>query len=134
MKIRAYIIFLLCLFQVSIYAQKTAQVTLTIRLHPIQTIEIVDDNIQKLEVSIQSVESDQCQEHSGIQQLSTFSTSKHSTHIDSVKCKGFEALRAIRDLPPIADKSINHIFSDESFYFKDGDEDELHVVYCMETL
>ena len=68
--------------------------------------------------------------------LSTLSTSNHTTRVDSVKSKGFEALRAVRQLPPHANKSINHIFSDESNYYKDGDEhdDGLNVVYCMETL
>ena len=131
MKIRAYIMFLLCLFQLSLYAQQTAQVTLTITLHPIQIMEVVPSDIQKLELFNENDTNISPSCH-----LSTFSTSNHTTRVDSVKSKGFEALRAVRQLPPHANKSINHIFSDESNYYKDGDEhdDGLNVVYCMETL
>lgn len=134
MKIHAYILIVMCFLKVSIYAQESAQVTLTIRLYPIQTIEVVDESMQKLEVSNQNVENNQDQRHSSSQQLSTFSTSRHSTRVDSVKSKGFEALRAVRERAAHEDKSINHIFSDESFYHKDGDEDMVNVVYCIETL
>ena len=131
MKIRAYIIFLLCLFQLSLYAQQTAQVTLSIRLYPIQTMEVVPTDAQIMELSNENTT-----ELSPSSQLSTFSTSNHTTRIDSVKNKGFEALHAVRELPPHADKSINHIFSDESNYYKNNDEydDGLNVVYSMETL
>ena len=130
MKIRAYIIFLLCLFQLSIYAQKTAQVTLSIRLHPIQTMEIVPTDAQVMELSNEDTS------NLPSTQLSTFSTSSHTTRVDCVKGKGFEALRAVRALTPHADKTINEIFNDESNYYKEDDEyDEgLNVVYSMETL
>lgn len=121
----------MCLFQVSIYAQESAQVTLTIRLHPIQTIEVAPTASQDLELS-----SENTPNSLSSTQLSTFSTSNHTTRVDCVKSKGFEALRSVRELPPDADKSINHIFNDQSYYYKDGDEydDGLNVVYCMETL
>lgn len=133
MKIRAYIIFLFCLFQVSIYAQKTAQVTLTIRLHPIQTLEVKDYDAQKLEVSNENIESAQDQKPSVSQQLSTFSTSKHTTNVDSVNSKAFEQLRNDRESPPHNNKSVTQIFSDEKF--DNGiPGDDLHVVFSMETL
>ena len=50
MKIRAYIMFLLCLFQLSLYAQQTAQVTLTITLHPIQIMEVIPTDAQVMEL------------------------------------------------------------------------------------
>lgn len=133
MKIRAYIIFLFCLFQVSIYAQKTAQVTLTIRLHPIQTMEEVGGDTQRLEVSDENFEDSQSQTPSASQQLSTFSTSNHTTHVDTVSSKAFEQLRNNKDAPPHNSRSVNQIFSDERFDHE-AHTDELHVVYSMETL
>ena len=130
MKIRAYIIFLLCLFQLSIYAQQTAQVTLSIRLHPIQTMEIVPSDAQVMELSNEDTS------NLPSTQLSTFSTSSHTTRVDNVKDKGFEELRAVRELLSNENKSINEIFSDESNYYKEDDEHDegLNVVYSMETL
>ena len=133
MKVRAYIIILLCLFQVSIYAQKTAQVTLTIRLHPIQTMEVMDDDTQSLEVSNENLESSQSQKPSASQQLSTFSTSKHSTQVDTVTSKDFEQLRTDNETSPHSSRSVNQIFSDERFDHE-AHTDELHVVYSMEPL
>ncbi len=131
MRILPYIIAAMCLFQVSIYAQESAQVTLTIRLYPIQTIEVAPEKSQIVELS-----SENSTNPIPSSQLSTFSTSNHTTYVYSVKDKDFEALRAVRDFPPHIDKSINHIFSDESYYYKEGeeDEDELNVVYCMDTM
>ena len=121
----------MCLFHVSTYAQESAQVTLTIRLYPIQTIEVAPETSQIVELS-----SENSTNPIPSSQLSTFSTSNHTTYVYSVKDEGFEALRAVRDLPPHVDKSINHIFNDESYYYKEGeeDEDELNVVYCMDTM
>ena len=121
----------MCLFQGSIYAQESAQVTLTIRLHPIQTMEVVPTDAQIMELSDENTTNPLPST-----QLSTFSTSSHTTHVDSVKSKGFEALRAVRELPSHADKSINKIFSDENYYYKDGDDfdDGLNVVYTMVTI
>lgn len=133
MKIRAYIMFLLCLFQVSIYAQKAAQVTLTIRLHPIQAMEVKDDDTQKLEVYNENVESNHTQKPSGSHSLSTFSTSKHTTHVDSVNSKAFIQLRTDSESPPLNSKSVNQIFSDERFD-SETHTDDLHVVYSMEPL
>lgn len=131
MRILPYIITAMCLFQVSIYAQESAQVTLSIRLYPIQTMEVAPADTQIMELSNENTN-----EFSPSSQLSTFSTSNHTTRVDCVKSKGFEALRTVRELPSHADKSINHIFNDQSYYYKDGDEyDEgLNLVYCMETL
>mgnify|MGYP001344736438 CR=1 FL=1 len=136
MKIRAYIMFLLCLFQVAIYAQKTAQVTLTIRLHPIQTIEVESADVQMLEISNQDDATYSDNKRPPSQHVKTFSTSRQVTYVEKVKREGFEALRAVRERPPHEDKSINHIFSNESYYYKDGDEfdDDLNVVYTMVTL
>ena len=131
MKIRAYIMFLLCLFQLSLYAQQTAQVTLTITLHPIQIMEVIPTDAQVMELSNENTDNPLPST-----QLSTFSTSSHTTRVDSVKNKCFEALEGVKELSPQEHKSINQIFSDENYYYKDGDEhdDGLNVVYCMETL
>ena len=131
MKIRAYIIFLLCLFQLSLYAQQTAQVTLSITLHPIQTMEVVPADAQMMEFSNENTT-----ELSVSSQLSTFSTSSHTTRVDSVKNRCFEALQGVKELPPQEHRLINQIFSDQSNYYKNDDEhdDGLNVVYCMETL
>ena len=131
MKIRAYIIFLLCLFHISIYAQQTAQVTLSIRLYPIQTMEVVPTDAQIMELSNENKTNPLPST-----QLSTFSTSSHTTRVDSVKNKGFEALHAVKELPSQEHKSINHIFSDQSNYYKNDEEyDEgLKLVYSRETL
>ena len=131
MKIRAYIMFLLCLFQLSLYAQQTAQVTLTITLHPIQIMEVVPTDAQIMDLSNENTTNPLPST-----QLSTFSTSSHTTRVDSVKNKCFEALQGVKELSPQEHKSINQIFSDENYYYKKGDEhdDGLNVVYCMETL
>ena len=131
MKIRAYIMFLLCLFQLSLYAQQTAQVTLTITLHPIQTMEVVPTDAQIMELSNENTTNPPPST-----QLSIFSTSSHTTRVDSVKNKCFEALQGVKELPPQEHKSINQIFSDKNYYYKKGDEhdDGLNLVYCMETL
>ena len=131
MKIRAYIMFLLCLFQLSLYAQQTAQVTLTITLHPIQIMEVVPTDAQIMDLSNENTTNPLPST-----QLSTFSTSSHTTRVDSVKNKCFEALQGVKELSPQEHKSINQIFSDENYYYKKGDEDDdgLNVVYCMETL
>lgn len=119
------------LFQVSTYAQESAQVTLSIRLYPIQTIEVESAQSQPQQLSDQHTVNT-----SPSSQLFTFSTCQHTMRVDSVKCKGFEALQAVREQPPHTHKSINQIFNDESNYYKEGDEDEgeLNVVYCMETI
>ena len=131
MKIRAYIMFLLCLFQLSLYAQQTAQVTLTITLHPIQIMEVVPTDAQIMDLSNENTTNPLPST-----QLSTFSTSSHTTRVDSVKNKCFEALQGVKELPPQEHRLINQIFSDENNYYKKGDEhdDGLNVVYCMETL
>ena len=131
MKIRAYIMFLLCLFQLSLYAQQTAQVTLTITLHPIQIMEVVPTDAQIMDLSNENTTNPLPST-----QLSTFSTSSHTTRVDSVKSKCFEALQGVKELSPQEHKSINQIFSDENYYYKEDDEyDEgLNVVYSMETL
>ena len=131
MKIRAYIMFLLCLFQLSLYAQQTAQVTLTITLHPIQIMEVVPTDAQIMDLSNENTTNPLPST-----QLSTFSTSSHTTRVDSVKNKCFEALQGVKELSPQEHKSINQIFSDENYYYKEDDEyDEgLNVVYSMETL
>lgn len=131
MRMLPYIIALMCLFQVSFFAQESAQVTLTIRLYPIQTIEVAPETSQIVEISSENLTNP-----IPSSQLSRFSTSNHTTYVYSVKDKGFEALRAVRDFPPHIDKSINHIFSDENYYYKEGEEEEenLNVVYCIETM
>ena len=131
MKTKVYIVLLFCLFQITIYAQQTAQVTLTITLHPIQTMEVVPTDAQIMELSNENTTNPPPST-----QLSIFSTSSHTTRVDSVKNKGFEALHAVKELPPQEHKSINQIFSDKNYYYKKGDEhdDGLNLVYCMETL
>ena len=123
--------FLLCLFQLSLYAQQTAQVTLTITLHPIQIMEVVPTDAQIMDLSNENTTNPLPST-----QLSTFSTSSHTTRVDSVKNKCFEALQGVKELSPQEHKSINQIFSDENYYYKEDDEyDEgLNVVYSMETL
>lgn len=130
MKTRVCIIFLFCLFQMVIYGQNSAQVTLTIRLHPIQTMEVVPSDAQVMEVSNEATPNAQT-----CNNLSVFSTCGHTTRVDSVKTKGFEALRAVREQSQQENKSINRIFSDQSNYYKGDEEhdDSLNVVYCMET-
>lgn len=132
MRMLLSIIAAMFLFQVSIYAQESAQVTLSIRLYPIQTIEVESAQSQPQQLSDQNTIN-----ASPSAQLSTFSTSQHATRVDSVKCKGFEALRAARELPPETHKSINQIFRDESNYYQSGETDEMdmvNMVYSMETL
>lgn len=132
MKTKVYVVVvLLCLFPIIIYAQQTAQVTLTITLHPIQTMEVVPTDAQLLELSNENTTN-----ALPSSQLSTFSTSSNTIRVDSVKNKGFEALHAVKELPPQEHKRINQIFSDKNYYYKKGEEhtDGLNVVYSMETV
>lgn len=128
-----YLIAILCLLNISIYAQSSAQVTLSIRLYPIQTIEIAFADTQTLEVSNQDVASNLNQEPISSQQLSTFSTSQFDMHIDSVSSSAFDVLRTAREVSPSINNTIDLIFNSEKLDYTTKD-DELYVVYSMATL
>ena len=128
-----YLIAILCLFNMSIYAQSSAQVTLSIRLYPIQTIEIQSADKQTVEVSNQDIVSDLNQEPISSQQLSTFSTCQFDMHIDSVSSSAFDVLRTAREVSPSINNTIDLIFNSEKLDNTTKD-DELYVVYSMATL
>ena len=135
MRMLPCIIALMCLFQVSIYAQESAQVTLSIRLYPIQTIEVVPTAFQTVEVSDQDLvsHSKQTQSSTHSKKLSAFSTSQFSTQVDSLSSIAFKELHSSSAVPPRDSRSINRIIADERYDY-DTHGDDLHVMYSMETL
>ena len=128
MNIMPFIIAAMLLVQFSMYAQNTGQVTLSIRLYPIQILEVTPSDAQTIELSNQSIS-----QFTPTSQLSTFSTSQYAMHVDSVNCKVFKVLRAAREVPGELNKSINGFINAERYNFE-TDGDDLHVVYSMETL
>ena len=129
MNLNIILIAAMLLIQFSIYAQTTGQVTLSIRLYPIQTIEVDPINAQTIELFHEDIA-----DTPSSSQLSTFSTSQHTAYIDSLNSKPFEMLRAAREVSLLMmDNSIEQVFAGERYDYE-TDGDDLHVVYSMETL
>lgn len=120
------------LIQFSMYAQSTGQVTLSIRLYPIQIIEVDSFNAQTLEVSSESV-LNSINKSSYPNQLSTYSTSQFALKVDSVTRSAFSNLRDSNAVHPQSNKSINRVIDAERYNYE-TDGDDLHIVYSMETL
>ncbi|MFA5555180.1 MAG: hypothetical protein WDA68_11600 [Phycisphaerae bacterium] len=123
---------MLFLVQLSMYAQSTGQVTLSIKLYPIQIIEVEPTKTQTLEVLNESVNNSINQSPSP-QQLSTYSTSQFALKVDSVTRSAFSNLRDSNAVHPQSNKSINRVIDAERYNFE-TDGDDLHIVYSMETL
>jgi hypothetical protein len=123
---------MLFLVQFSMYAQSTGQVTLSIKLYPIQIIEVEPTKTQTLEVLNESVNNSINQSPSP-QQLSTYSTSQFALKVDSVTRSAFSNLRDSNAVHPQSNKSINRVIDAERYNFE-TDGDDLHIVYSMETL
>ena len=130
MNMTYFLIAAMLLIQFSIYAQNTGQVTLSIRLYPIQTIEVAPDNAA---LTIELFNEDSPDSPPSSSQLSTFSTSQHATHVDSVNSKPFEMLRSARDASLHIDAPIEKSFATEKYDYE-TDGDDLHIMYSMETL
>ena len=130
-----YIIAILCLFQVSIYAQESAQVTLSIRLYPIQTIEIAPADSQTIEISNEEITSNSYQAPSSTQPktLTAFSTSKYTMQVDSINGGAFKEMRSLSAVPPRDSRSTNRIIDAERYDYE-AHGDDLHVMYSMEAL
>ena len=130
MNIRTFIIAAMLLVQFSMFAQSTGQVTLSIRLYPIQIIEVEPDNTQTIEFSNQNIS-----ESTPPSQLSTYSTSQFALKIDSVSGDAFQELRVSMSggLPPPRNRSINGIINAGRYDFE-TDGDDLQVLYSMETM
>ena len=116
------------LIQFSMYAQSTGQVKLSIRLYPVQIIEVEPSNTQTLEFSSESILKSTPSCH-----LSTYSTSQFALKVDSVNSRAFSNLRASNTVSPRNNKSINRIIDTDRYNYE-TDGDDLHVVYSMETL
>lgn len=123
-----FLIGAMLLVQFSIYAQSTGQVTLSIRLYPIQIIEVAPIESQTIELNNEDIASTP-----NSNPLSTFSTSLFASHVDSVNSKPFEMLRAARNVSLLTDNTIEKVFATEK-YNHETDGDDLNVVYSMETL
>ena len=130
MNMAYFLIAAMLLIQFSIYAQNTGQVTLSIRLYPIQTIEVAPDNAA---LTIELFNEDSPDSPPSSSQLSTFSTSQHATHVDSVSSKPFEMLRSVRDASLHIDDPVEKFFATEK-YDRKTDGDDLHIMYSIETL
>lgn len=114
--------------QFSMYAQSTGQVTLSIKLYPIQIIEVTPSSTQTIELLNEDLAGSPPSA-----QFSIFSTSQFSSHVDSVNSKPFEILRAARDVLLPLDNTIEKVFATGKYEFK-TDGDDLNVVYSMETI
>ncbi|HUH75721.1 MAG TPA: hypothetical protein VLZ75_15100 [Chitinophagales bacterium] len=123
---------MLFLVQLSMYAQSTGQVTLSIKLYPIQIIEVEPTKTQTLEVLNESVNNSINQSPSP-QQLSTYSTSQYTLKVESVKSAAKQAYCASSGVPPRNSRSINGIIDFECCNYE-TDRDHLHMVFSMETL
>lgn len=133
MDITHFLIGAMLLIQFSIYAQSTGQVTLSIRLYPIQIIEVEpSSNAQTIEIPSQDVLKTSNQS-TAPPQISTFSTSQFALKVDSVNCNAFNELRTSNTVPSLKNRLIDGIF-DAQRYDKEIDGDDLHIVYSMETL
>ena len=130
MNMTYFLIAAMLLIQFSIYAQNTGQVTLSIRLFPIQTIEVAPDNAA---LTIELFNEDSPDSPPSSSQLSTFSTSRHTTQVDTVKSTAFEELRESSESSARNNRSTNEIFDAERYNFE-TDGDDLHLVYSMEPM
>ena len=130
MNMTYFLIAAMLLIQFSIYAQNTGQVTLSIRLYPIQTIEVAPDNAA---LTIELFNEDSPDSPPSSSQLSTFSTSRHTTQVDTVKSTAFEELRESSESSARNNRSTNEIFDAERYNFE-TDGDDLHLVYSMEPM
>ena len=125
MNIMPFIIAAMLLIQFSVYAQSTGQVTLSIRLYPIQIIEVTPSSTQTIELLNEVLTNSPPSV-----QLSIFSTSQFTSRVDSLNSKPFVILRAARDVSLPLDNTIEKVFTTEKYDDK-TDGDDLNVVYSM---
>ena len=127
MNIIPFVIAALFLVQFSMYGQSTGQVTLSIRLYPIQIIEVEPANIQAFEVSNRGVN-----DTSFSSPISTFSTSHFCLKVDTVKHNPVQVSQTYNAVPPRQSLSTSNRLNGER---EDKNwENEFHIVYSMETL
>ena len=126
MNIISFIIVAMFLFQVSMYAQNTGHVTLSIRLYPIQIIEIESLNTLSFQVSY-----DNLLDSSLSSQLSTFSTSHYCLKVDTIINNVMQVSNQKNGVPPrhISSSNLLNEESEENYC-----DNNYHIVYSMETL
>ena len=123
-----YVIAAMLLVQFSMFAQSTGQVTLSIKLYPIQIIEVEPTNNQDLEISNPDLTNPSPSSH-----LSTYSTSQFALKVDSVKSSAFQEMRTSSESPSRNNRSTHQII-DADRYDYETDGDDLNVVYSMEAM
>ena len=128
MSIMHYVIAAMLLVQFSMFAQSTGQVTLSIKLYPIQIIEVEPTNNQDLEISNPDLTNPSPSSH-----LSTYSTSQFALKVDSVNSSAFDEMRASSAVQQLNIKSTHRIINAERYDFE-VDGDDLNVVYSMEAM
>lgn len=128
MSIMHYVIAAMLLVQFSMFAQSTGQVTLSIKLYPIQIIEVEPTNNQVLEYTHPDLTNS-----SSSSQLSTYSTSQFILKVDSVNSSAFDEMRASSAVQQLNIKSTHRIINAERYDFE-VDGDDLNVVYSMEAM
>ena len=115
------------LFKISMYSQNTGQVTLSIRLYPIQIIEVEPLNTLSFEVSRENQ-----LDASLSPNLSTFSTSHYSLKVDTINHSANQVVQATNGIPPRQNFSSSNGLNGER---EDNYEEiDYHIVYSMETL
>lgn len=132
MNIMHFLIVAMLLIQLSAYAQSTGQVTLSIRLYPIQIIEVAPIETQTLEISSEEVLSTLNQSPSS-NQLSTYSTSQFALQVDTLTSSAFDEWLTSNEISSHDNRSINPIVDAERYNYE-SDGDDLHLMYSMETL
>lgn len=123
--------------QFAMYAQSTGQVTLSIKLYPIQIIELEPTETQTVEILNKNVNNSINQSPSSppSQQLSTYSTSHYALKVDSVQSDVFQKISSSSALPPTPQKNrSNNQFTHTGRYDYETERNELFVVYSMEAL
>ena len=126
MNIISFIIVAMFLFQVSLHAQNTGQVTLSIRLYPIQIIEVETLNTLLFQVS-----NDSLLESSLSSQLSTFSTSHYCLKVDTILNSVLQVSKSTNGVPPRQNFSnINRSMEEHEEGYGDND---YHIIYSMVT-
>lgn len=128
MNIVYFLIVMMLLFQSTIYADTTASVRLSIRLFPIQHINVNQPETQKV-----ALFNENTIDVSPSQKLSTYSTSRFTFKVDTVNSDVFNELSALSILAPIKKET----FEEESYTKRmdvETDINNLLLVYSMETL
>ena len=122
-----FIIAVLCLIHISLYSQNTGSITLSIRLYPIQIIEVESSNTLSFEVLSENHLDSSLSPH-----LSTFSTSHYCLIVDTISNCIPQVLQPANGITSQHNFStVNRLSEENVDSFSDND---YQIVYSMVTL